>query len=94
MTTETPAPTDALFARLRAGLAWASARPLVIALAIYLVVEVAFLLTAGNLLGAHTPFNHFALLADAWLHGRLDLGGPPPAAPGTTTSRSFTSACT
>jgi hypothetical protein len=26
----------------------------------------------------HTPYNHFALLADAWLHGRLDLGGPPP----------------
>jgi len=27
----------------------------------------------------HTPFNHYALLAEAWLHGRLDLGGPPPA---------------
>jgi hypothetical protein len=26
----------------------------------------------------HTPFNHYALLADAWLHGRQDLGGPPP----------------
>lgn len=27
----------------------------------------------------HTPWNHFALLAEAWLHGRLDLGGPPPS---------------
>ena len=27
----------------------------------------------------HTAFNHFALLAEAWLDGRLDLGGPPPA---------------
>jgi hypothetical protein len=27
----------------------------------------------------HTAFNHFALLAEAWLEGRLDLGGPPPA---------------
>jgi hypothetical protein len=26
----------------------------------------------------HTPYNHFALLAEAWLKGRLDLGGPPP----------------
>jgi hypothetical protein len=28
---------------------------------------------------AHTPYNHYALLAEAWLDGRLDLGGPPPA---------------
>ncbi len=28
---------------------------------------------------AHTQYNHYALLADDWLHGRLDLGGPPPA---------------
>ena len=27
----------------------------------------------------HTKFNHYALLADAWLHHRLDLGHPPPA---------------
>lgn len=27
----------------------------------------------------HTPYNHYALLANAWIHGRLDLGGPPPA---------------
>ena len=28
---------------------------------------------------AHTPYNHFAWLADAMLHGRLCLEGPPPA---------------
>lgn len=27
---------------------------------------------------AHSPYNHFALQAEAWLEGRLDLGGPPP----------------
>src|SRR5882724_9049199 len=32
----------------------------------------------GSVLREHTPYNHFALLADAWLKGRLDLGGPPP----------------
>lgn len=28
---------------------------------------------------AHTPYNHFSHLAWAWLHGRLDLVGAPPA---------------
>ena len=27
----------------------------------------------------HTPFNHYALLADAWLHGRQDLANGAPA---------------
>jgi hypothetical protein len=31
------------------------------------------------MLSEHTQFNHYALLADAWLHRRLDLGHPPPA---------------
>jgi hypothetical protein len=31
------------------------------------------------LLAAHTDANHFALLAEAFLRGRLDLGGPAPA---------------
>lgn len=26
----------------------------------------------------HSEYNHYALQAEAWLHGRLDLGGPPP----------------
>jgi hypothetical protein len=53
--------------------------PLAIAAAIYLVVELVLVWSApAERLREHTPFNHFALLADAWLHGRLDLGGPPP----------------
>jgi hypothetical protein len=51
-----------------------------VALALYVVVTfVCFATTSRERLSSHTPFNHFALLADAWLHGRLDLGGPPPA---------------
>ncbi len=51
-----------------------------IALAIYLVAcLVYFLFAAPAVIHAHTPWNHFALLADAWRQGRLDLGGPPPA---------------
>src|SRR5262245_13212775 len=49
-----------------------------IALAIYaLVTAVCFLTVAGDRLHAHTPANHFALQAEAWLNGRLDLGGAP-----------------
>jgi hypothetical protein len=51
-----------------------------LAVAIYLLVTAVFHVTmAPERLTAHTPYNHFALLADAWLHGRLDLGGPPPS---------------
>lgn len=51
-----------------------------VALAIYaLTTAILFATTAPERLRGHTPFNHFALLADAWVHGRLDLGGPPPA---------------
>lgn len=51
-----------------------------IALAIYIVVTLLFFLsTASERLASHTPFNHFALLAECWRNGRLDLGGPPPA---------------
>jgi hypothetical protein len=45
----------------------------------YLALLVVYLLVAGPArLTDHTPYNHFALLADSWLHGRLDLGGSPP----------------
>lgn len=58
---------------------WARS-PAATAAGIYLVVELVYFLTAGSaILTAHTPFNHFALMAEAWLHGRVDLGGPPPA---------------
>ncbi len=55
------------------------ARRLVWALAIYAGVTLLLLACAAPaVLREHTPYNHFALLADAWLKGRLDLGGPPP----------------
>ncbi|MRG90923.1 hypothetical protein [Polyangium spumosum] len=51
-----------------------------VAAAICTLVTVVFLATTPReRLATHTPYNHFALLAEAWLHGRLDLGGPPPA---------------
>ena len=51
-----------------------------VAIAIYVLALVAFASTASEALFAkHTPFNHFALLAESWLGGRLDLGGEPPA---------------
>ncbi|MBK8257122.1 MAG: hypothetical protein IPK82_31180 [Polyangiaceae bacterium] len=50
-----------------------------IALGLYVLVTTACFLTAApERLRVHTPANHFALLAEAWLNGRLDLGGPPP----------------
>ncbi len=50
-----------------------------IAAVLYAIVTAAMLATTPPVrLAYHTPFNHFALLAEAWLHGRLDLGGPPP----------------
>ena len=55
------------------------ARRLVLALAIYAGVTLLLLACAAPaVLREHTPYNHFALLAEAWLKGRLDLGGPPP----------------
>jgi hypothetical protein len=54
-------------------------RRLTIAAGIYLVVVATFFaIVPKNRIVEHTPFNHFALLAEGWLHGRLDLGGPPP----------------
>jgi hypothetical protein len=51
-----------------------------IACGLYLATSLVFFLVADpHLLHAHTPWNHFALLADSWLNGRLDLGGPPPS---------------
>src|SRR5262245_44627940 len=55
-------------------------RRLLFAASIYALatcVYVAF--AAPETLTRHTPYNHFALQAEAWLRGRLDLGGPPPA---------------
>lgn len=55
-------------------------RRFVVSVLVYLVTTGAFLACAAEAtLVAHTPWNHFALLAEAWLDGRLDLGGAPPA---------------
>jgi hypothetical protein len=54
-------------------------RRVALALSVYaLASAVYFACAARPTLTAHTSFNHFALLAESWLHGRLDLGGPPP----------------
>ncbi len=56
------------------------ARRLAWALAIYVGATLLLLACAAPAtLREHTPYNHFALLAQAWLEGRLDLGGPPPS---------------
>jgi len=65
-------------------LAWLPAegtrRRSVLALALYLLATaVYFACAAPETRSEHTPYNHFALEAEAWLRGRLDLGGPPPA---------------
>lgn len=53
-------------------------RRILFALAIYVACLVVFALVAGDRLATHTPYNHFAHLADAWLHGRHDLRGGAP----------------
>src|ERR1700733_10762246 len=54
-------------------------RRLAIAAAIYAVCTIVYLLFAARqVLTEHTPYNHYALLADAWLHGRQDLANGPP----------------
>jgi hypothetical protein len=61
-------------------LAEARKRRLVWALCIYTGITLALMACAPpGVLSEHTRYNHFALLAEAWLRGRLDLGGPPPA---------------
>lgn len=55
-------------------------RRLAAALLIYGVTVGVMLAVAGaSRISSHTPYNHFALLAEAWLDGHLDLGGPPPS---------------
>lgn len=54
-------------------------RRLGLALVVYAACLVVFAILAGDRLLVHTPYNHYAHLADAWVHGRHDLGGAPPA---------------
>jgi hypothetical protein len=65
-------------------LAWLPAdgarRRAFLAVAVYVVATIVyFACSAPQTRSEHTPYNHFALQAEAWLRGRLDLGGPPPA---------------
>jgi hypothetical protein len=66
---------------LRAG---SRSRRLLLAAIVYATCLVVFAAVAGpERLGEHTAFNHYAHLADAWLHGRQDLRfGPPGYAQG------------
>jgi hypothetical protein len=55
-------------------------RRLILAAGVYVVATLVFAAFAGSQrLTEHTSFNHYALLADAWLHGRQDLPNGPPA---------------
>lgn len=55
-------------------------RGLLVAVAIYAAATLTYLLFAApQTLARHTPYNHFALLAEAWLRGDLALPGAPPA---------------
>jgi hypothetical protein len=55
-------------------------RRLLLLAALYLGLLGVYALVAGkDRLIEHTPFNHFALLAEGWLNGRLDLGRSPPS---------------
>ena len=55
-------------------------RRILLGLAVYVVSVVVFAVVAGPpRLGQHTQFNHYAHLADAWLHGRQDLRNGAPA---------------
>jgi hypothetical protein len=57
-------------------------RRLLWAALVYLVCTTTYAIVAGpERLVEHTQYNHYALLADAWLHGRQSLAnGPPPYA--------------
>lgn len=53
-------------------------RTLLLGVVVYVATVVVFAILAGDRLLVHTPYNHYAQLANAWVHGRHDLGGPPP----------------
>lgn len=57
----------------------ARSRRILIGLGIYVGCLIVFMLMAGDRLAKHTPFNHYAHLADGWLHGRHHLLGSPPS---------------
>jgi len=55
-------------------------RRVLLAVLVYLVCTIAYAGVAGpDRLLHHSQYNHYALLADAWLHGRQDIAGGPPS---------------
>ncbi len=55
-------------------------RRLILALGVYAVCAIVFACFAGApRLTEHTQYNHYALLADAWLHGHQNLANGPPS---------------
>lgn len=64
---------------MRAWLGTDRGRSWLVALGCYVCLLITYGVVAGTeRLTEHTPYNHFALLAEAWLDGRLDLGKDPP----------------
>ena len=64
---------------MRAWLVSDRGRRWVTALSCYVFLLIVYAAVAGRQrLTEHTQFNHFALQAEAWLDGRIDLGGDPP----------------
>ncbi len=54
-------------------------RRIVLGLMVYAFCTAVFFASAArDRILEHSPYNHYALLADCWLHGRLDMAGPPP----------------
>ena len=49
-----------------------------IPLAVFALCSTVYCLTSGERLFSPSPNNHYVHLAQAWLDGRLDLGGSPP----------------
>jgi len=65
-------------------------RRVLVALALYLACGGVYAVVAGApRLSEHTAYNHYALLADAWLHGRQDLPGGAPHYTGNNDFASF-----
>lgn len=83
-TTETPqASAVTPQAKFRWPIRWTQpesrARRLLFAFGVYIFCTSVYATVAGpDRLLRHTPFNHYALLADAWLHGRQNLPNGPP----------------
>jgi len=54
-------------------------RRVLLGVMVYVIcTAVYFGFAARDRITQHTPYNHFALVADSWLHGRLDLRSTPP----------------